>query len=104
MPMYTCPHCKQPTVTLKQKYLAGKWIDVHCSGCGGRSCQYPVLMAVLYFLYIWDLMLFGYVAYLKQSWEYVVVTLVGILVLDAISLYIPLAAMKRNAGSSAPSS
>lgn len=97
MTSFTCPHCKKNTITAKQKYLAGKWVDAYCSECGGRSCQIPVLMVVVYFFYMWDVILFSYVAYLKHSWEYVVVMILGFLALDAINFYIPLAAMKRKA-------
>ncbi len=92
--MFECPHCKQRTVTLKQKYLAEKWIDVYCSGCGGRSCMYPALVVVLWFFYTWDLMLFGYVAYEKVSIGYFIVMVVGWLLLDLVGLVIPLGRMR----------
>jgi hypothetical protein len=91
---FACPHCKQPTISLKQKLLAAKWIDVYCAACGGRSCAFPILMAVLYFFLVWDFMLFGYVAYLKHSGFYVGVMIAGWLFLELCGIFIPLAAMK----------
>jgi len=46
---FNCPHCQRPTFGLKDKLLAGKWIDLHCRECGGRSCNQPVFLALLYF-------------------------------------------------------
>ncbi len=92
--LFQCPHCSQPTITLKQKYLTEKWIDAHCHACGGRSCMYPVLLALLYFFYIWDVMLFGYVALAKSSFFYLSVMVSGWIFLDVIGLWIPLARMK----------
>lgn len=94
MPMYPCPHCKIESISLRQKFLAGKWIDIICPNCGGRSCIYPVLLAVLYFFYIWDVMLFGYLAVLEESVFYAGIMISGWLVLELCSLYLPLAAMK----------
>lgn len=97
MTKFECPHCKQLTVTPMQKFLAGKWIDVYCTACGGRSCMYPVLLSVVYFFYIWDVMLFGYVAVAKQSLFYLGVLIFFWVILESISLWIPLARMKPRA-------
>lgn len=94
MTMYRCPHCKNECVSLRQKFLAGKWIDVICPSCGGRSCAYPVLLAVLYFFYTWDVMLFGYITVLEKSVFYCGVMIAGWAFLEVCNLYIPLAAMK----------
>ena len=51
-------------------------------------------MAAMYFLYMWDVVLFGYLAYLDSLW-YLLAGLVGWLILDYFSLYIPLSAMRR---------
>ena len=45
-------------------------------------------------LYLWDVMLFGYLAYLDKNVWYLLVMLVGWLILDAFSVYLPLCAMK----------
>jgi hypothetical protein len=92
---YTCPHCNKPTISLGKKYLAGKWANISCNECSGRSCQSPVIMVAMYFLYIWNVMLFGTVAFEKQSLLYVGVLLAIWLVLDWFTLYIPLLRMKK---------
>jgi hypothetical protein len=92
---FPCPHCKNPTISIGKKYLAGKWLDVYCDECGGRSCSQPIILAVFYFLYVWDVMLFGYVAILKQSWFYLMVLIVGWIILDLFNFSVPLVAMKK---------
>lgn len=94
MPKYRCPHCKNECISLGQKFLAGKWVDVICPDCGGRSCVYPALLVVLYFCYTWDLMLFGYLAVLKEGLFYLGVMSAGWLFLEVCNLYLPLAAMR----------
>jgi hypothetical protein len=88
-----CPHCGEKTFSWWDKYRAGKWVMLHCTHCGGRVCAQPIIMAVLYFFYVWDLMLFGYLAYL-DSLSYLLVLLAGWLILDYFSIYIPLTALR----------
>lgn len=94
MLMFECPHCKQATLTFKQKLLAGKWCDVTCPSCGGRSCAYPALLVVLYFFYTWDVMLFGYLTVHETSVLYLGVMLGGWLLLEMFGISLPLARMK----------
>jgi len=89
-----CPHCQQKTFSWRDKYRAGKWAILHCPACGGRACAHPVLIAVLYFLYVWDVMLFGFLAYLDSPW-YLAGMAIGWLILDYFSLYLPLAPMRK---------
>ena len=84
------------------KYLAGKWATVTCPSCGERSCASPYVLAVLYIFYIWDVLLFGYVAFVKYQVDkpgmaavFATVMVVGWLILDFFSLYVPLARMKK---------
>jgi len=94
MPMFECPHCKLPSLTLKQKLFAGNWLDVNCSSCKGRSCVYPALLVALYFFYTWDVMLFGYLAVHEASMLYLGIMLGGWLLLEAFGLSLPLVRMK----------
>jgi len=94
MLMFECPHCHQPTLTFKQKLLAGKWVDVICPSCGGRSCAYPALLVILYFFYTWDVMLFGYLTVHEESVLYLSVMIGGWLLLELFGITLPLARMK----------
>lgn len=89
----SCPHCQQKTFSWWDKYKTGKWAVLMCTNCGGRVCAQPVVLAVLSFLYVWDLMLFGYLTYLDSLW-YLLVMIVVWLVLDYFSFYVPLSALR----------
>lgn len=91
---FECPHCNKPTISLKQKYLTGKWLETHCPDCGGRICAQPIILAVLSFFYVWDVMLFGYVAAAKQSLLYIGILVAGWIILDLFNLSCPLSRMR----------
>jgi len=99
MASISCPHCKARTFTWRDKYLAGKWAILYCQECGGRVCAQPLIMAALYFFYMWDVVLFGFLAYLDSLW-YLAVMLGAWLILDFFSIYIPLAALRAKSSSS----
>lgn len=99
MASISCPHCEQKTFTWWDKYRAGKWAILHCPECGGRACAQPWVLAALYFLYVWDVVLFGYLAYLDSLW-YLLVMVVGWLILDYFSVYVPLVPLRRVGASS----
>ena len=97
MASLSCPHCREKTFTWWDKYKTGKWALLHCSHCGGRVCAQPIVLSVLSFLYVWDVMLFGYLSYLDSPW-YLLVMVVGWLILDYFSLYVPLTALRTKSG------
>lgn len=88
-----CPHCEQKTFSWWDKYLLGKWALLSCRECGGRVSAQPIVLAALYFLYVWDVVLFGYLAYLDSLW-YLLVMVVGFLILDYFSVYVPLSPLR----------
>ena len=88
-----CPHCKSKTFTWWDKYRTGKWVVLNCTECGGRVSAQPLVLAGLYFFYIWDVVLFGYLAYLDSLW-YLAVMLGGWLILDYFAIYVPLTPLR----------
>lgn len=96
MTSIACPHCGEKTFSWWDKYLFGKWALLHCKECAGRVCAQPIVLSALYFLYVWDVVLFGYLAYLDSLW-YLLVMLVGWLILDFFSVYVPLSALRTRA-------
>lgn len=96
-----CPHCGEKSFSWWDKYRTGKWALLHCTTCDGRVCAQPFVLAALYFFYVWDVVLFGYLAYLDSLW-YLLVMLVGWLILDFFSVYIPLTALRARGGKRAP--
>lgn len=93
-----CPHCNAKTFSWWDKYRTGKWAILHCRECGGRVCAQPLVLAALYFFYVWDVVLFGYLAYLDSLW-YLAVMVAGWLILDYFSIYVPLAALRAKSSS-----
>jgi len=96
-----CPHCEQKTFGWRHKYLTGKWWVLKCRQCTGRVCAQPIILAALYFFYVWDVVLFGYLAWLDSPW-YLLALVTGWLILDYFSVYIPLTPL-RPAGGTASS-
>jgi len=94
MTNFPCPHCNNLTLSLKQKYLAAKWQDVHCDACRGRSCAQPVILALMSFIYVWDVLYFSVVAYAEHSWAFIGMMLAIWLILDFFCHYIPLSRLK----------
>jgi len=95
MSQFNCPHCKQPTFSWWDKYLAAKWKILKCPRCDKRSCSRPLLLAFFYVAYLVDVVDFGYLSYLYDSLIWVVVAMVGWIILDYFSTYLPLAAMSE---------
>ena len=98
----TCPHCKKSTISLKKRYLATKWCSIYCDACSGRICTHPIVLAVLSFLYVWDVLLFGTLFFQTHDWVYIAALTVIWLILDYFSMYIPLAPMKPPENSKTP--
>lgn len=98
----TCPHCKNSTISLKKRYLATKWCNIYCDACSGRICTQPIVLAVLSFLYVWDVLLFGTLFIETHSWIYIGVLMVIWLILDYFSMYIPLVSMRPPENSKTP--
>ena len=97
-----CPHCKEESITWWQKYKAAKWALVRCSKCDRVSCAYPYLLVLYTMLYVWDVLLFGALAYIDNNAWYLLALVVFWLILDYFSLYLPLSAMKANDKPSEP--
>jgi len=94
MTKFPCPHCNNLTLSLKQKYLVAKWQDVQCDACRGLSCAQPVVLALMSFIYVWDVLYFGVVAYAEHSWAFIGMMLSIWLILDFFCHYIPLSRLK----------
>lgn len=89
-----CPHCRKNTISWWQKYKAAKWALIYCPQCRGKLCSHPYILVAYTMLYVWDLMLFGYLAYLERNGWYLLVLVVIWAILDFFSLYLPLSPMK----------
>jgi hypothetical protein len=93
MASITCPHCKEKTFTGWDKFRAGKWVMLKCPSCGSRVCAHPLLLAALYFFYVWDVVLFGFLTFLATPWYLAVMAGVW-LILEFFTYYVPLRALR----------
>lgn len=89
-----CPRCGKETITLKQRFLAGKWFDIYCSECGVRMCAQPIVLALMYFTLTWDILFFGFMAVYESSWAYGITGLIGWAILEFFILYMPLSKLR----------
>ncbi len=98
MPKFHCPRCKQPTLSMKDKYLIGWWKTANCGGCGARITAYPILLMIYSFLYVWNIIWWVGMAQFNDSLHYLIYMAVIWLLLDFFNIQlIPLAAMKDKA-------
>jgi len=89
-----CPCCKKETITLKQKLLANKWIDIYCSECGERFCAQPILLAVMSFILTWNVIYFGYLTIKQEEMIYPILFMSGWVLIEFFMFYIPLARLR----------
>ncbi len=94
MKEFACPHCKQQTFSKWDKYLAAKWKILICSNCKRRVASQPIWLAAFYLLYLADVIDLSFMAYLSGNKLYLVAMVVVWIILDIISLYLPLVAMR----------
>ncbi len=89
-----CPQCCEKTITLGQKFKAGKWATIHCNKCNARMCSSPVILAMMYFVLTWIVLFFGYLAVRESSFTYAIILFVGWLMVEFFMYYIPLSRMR----------
>jgi len=90
-----CPHCGEATITARLRFRAGKWLDIYCPKCGGRSCAQPIVLAIMYFMHVWNLAFFGFMAVYESSWIYFSIMVVLSLILEFFIMFIPLSRMRK---------
>jgi len=95
MSHFNCPHCKQPTFSFWDKYLAAKWKVLGCPGCHKRVSSAPLTLALFYLLYLADVLDFGYLSFLLEDSSWIGAAIMGWLVLDLFSVYLPLVALRE---------
>jgi len=89
--------------SLRPAHCTGGTVIHLCLQCGGRVCAQPIVLAVLSFIYVWDVMLFGYLAYLDSLW-YLAVMTAAWLILDYFTIYVPLTPLRTQPETSKPTS
>ncbi|MDH5299775.1 MAG: hypothetical protein OEW58_00235 [Gammaproteobacteria bacterium] len=90
-----CPHCQEALITSKQRLLGTLWMDMYCSGCGGRSSLNHIGLALIYMTWVWNVAFFGFMAVAEESLVYLAVMLVGWGILQFFAFYLPLLRLRR---------
>lgn len=94
--MIECPCCKQTCISLGEKYKLGIWKTVHCRQCGAKLTAHPIALALVDFVYVWNVSWFGVLAYIEKDMNYLLYLVIGWLVVDIINLMVvPLAILSR---------
>lgn len=89
-----CPRCGEATITMFDRFKAGKWLDIYCSNCKGRMCANPIILAIMYFILCWDIFFFGFMAVYEKSWIYAAAMFIGWAILEFFILYVPLTKLR----------
>lgn len=98
MPKTECPCCHKETITLKQKLLANKWVDIYCSECGARFCAQPIVLALMSFILTWNIIYFGYLIVKDKSPIWVILFFAGWVLIELFMYYIPLSRLRAKPG------
>lgn len=98
MKEFACPHCKQPAFSKWDKYRAAKWKILVCPRCERRITSQPLWLAAFYLLYLANVVDLGFLAYLTGNMHYITAMVVIWIILDIISLYLPLVALRSAGG------
>jgi len=102
MSMIECPRCKKETISIMQKVLANKWVDIYCSNCGTRFCAQPIILALMSFALTWVIIYFGFLTISEESMVFGAMFVIGWLLVEVFMFYIPLCALKPKDGSQSP--
>ena len=89
-----CLHCEQPTFTYLDKLKATHWATITCPQCGGRHAAQPWAMLALWFLHMWNVFFFGFMAFYDDPLFYGAALIIGWLLLDFFGYYIPLVRLR----------
>ena len=89
-----CPRCGEHTITLGDRFKAGKWKDIYCRNCGGRLAANPIFMGLMYAAVCWNYFFFGFMTYHEKSWIYFGIMVFIGLCLEYFLLYMPLARLR----------
>lgn len=89
-----CPRCGELTITTIDKMRAGHWYNLYCSHCNARLVAQPFVLAAIYFLVTWDIVLFGFLTWYDSNWKYFVTMIVIWLIIEYFLYYVPLVVLK----------
>ncbi len=95
MESYKCPKCSTACISVKDKYKAGSWREIHCEHCGARLCGHPWFMAAIYMVYFWVVAWFIFWSYFERNWWLLLGLIPSWLLLDYLNVrFMPLVILR----------
>lgn len=96
---FKCPHCREETLSLKDKYRLGWWMTATCPNCGGRIAAFPWTLLLLTMVYVWNVLWWVGLINFNESYHYLIYLAISWVLLDLVNLYfMPLARLRKKAG------
>ena len=95
MHMFPCQRCEAHSIPLIDKFKSGLWVSITCSSCGASLIALPILLALVHFMYVWNVVWLISAYYFEGAWFYYLGILLEWAVLEALNIwYMPLAAQR----------
>lgn len=92
---FTCPRCQTQSIPLGDKFKAGLWQAISCKNCGARLIALPILLALVHFMYVWNVVWLISLRYFDMEWYYYVGIMLEWAVIEAMNIcYMPLAVQR----------
>lgn len=96
MAAFNCPHCHEPSISLKQKYRLIWWGTINCDSCDGRVAVFPWVLILMTMLHVWNIMWWIGMTHFNDSYHYLAYMLICWILIDLFSLYfMPLCRLKK---------
>lgn len=95
MKNFTCPKCKREGISLKDKYRASVWKEIHCPSCNARLCAHPWMLAFAYVVYTWAVISIITMARYQENYALLLYIPVVWLILDIHNvMFMPLSVLR----------
>ncbi len=95
MHIFPCPRCEAHSIPLSDKFKAGLWLSITCKNCSASLIALPILLALVHFMYVWNVVWLISAYYFEMEWFYYLGIMLEWAVLEAMNIwYMPLAAQR----------
>ena len=95
MHMFPCPRCAALSIPLDDKFKTGLWQSITCKNCGANLIALPILLALVHFMYVWNVAWLISLYYFEMEWFYYLGIMLEWAAIEAMNIwYMPLAAQR----------
>lgn len=93
---FKCPHCREETILLTQKYRLGWWMTSTCNACGGRIGVFPWTLMIITMFHVWNVLWWVGLVHFNDSYHYLIYLAICWILIDLINLYfMPLCRLRK---------